>query len=109
MLYPLLLVLLHTQTFWALVALADGSALVKVTSLRPLIRTRPGTDALMVSEPVEVAPKLPWVDAAAGPLSERAATMPAMSGIRKWLIMTLSSCGSIQNGGIINGLNITPL
>jgi len=58
-LYPLVEVLLQTQTFCALEAAVDGSWLVKLTSLRPLICTRPGTDALIATEPVEVEPIVP--------------------------------------------------
>jgi hypothetical protein len=79
------LVLLHTQIFCALVAATDGSTFEKVTSLRPLIRTRPGTDALIVTDPVEVDPKVPWVEASAGSASSSEAAAPARRAARKAL------------------------
>ena len=69
--YPLVAVLLQTQTLWATDASTDGSELVKSTSVSPEIRTRAGTYALMLTLPVEVAPKLPWVDACAASTDPR--------------------------------------
>jgi hypothetical protein len=58
-LYPFVLVLLQTQTFWAFAASTLGSAFVNATSLNPLMRTRFAIDAEIDTEPVEVAPRLP--------------------------------------------------
>ena len=78
--YPRVAVLLHTHKFWATAALADGSELVRSTSVRPEIRTLAGTDALILTLPVEVAPKVPWVDACAVPAvpSSSSATSPLL-------------------------------
>ena len=57
--------MLHTQTFWAFDASTLGSALVKATSLRPLMRTRLGTDAEIETDPVDVVPSDPCVAAGA--------------------------------------------
>src|SRR3954463_10840264 len=58
-LYPLVLVLLHTQTLCALDAASAGSTLVKVTSDRPVNWTRFGTVALIATVPVDVAASEP--------------------------------------------------
>jgi hypothetical protein len=70
----LVLVLLHTQTFCAFAAATAGSWLVKATSVKPVSWTRLGTDALIDTVPLEVAPSDPCVAAdAATVLSERIA------------------------------------
>jgi hypothetical protein len=51
------------------------------------MRTRPGTDALIVTDPVEVAPKDPCVDAAAGAASRSAADAPASRAPAKRFII----------------------
>lgn len=74
--YPRVLVLLQTQTFCDPVTSELGSELAKLKSVRPLIRTRPGTDALMLTEPVDVGPKAPWIEAPAGLAKACASTAP---------------------------------
>jgi len=59
--------LLHTQTFWALVAAVLGSWADQVTSFSPVMRARLGTLALIVTVPFEVEPSEPSVAAFATP------------------------------------------
>jgi hypothetical protein len=59
----------------------------------------------MVSDPVDVAPKEPCVEAAAGAAVSNAPAMPARSDERNWLIIVRFPLGSIRIGGIIKGLN----
>lgn len=57
---------------WALEAGVAGSCPVKATSVRPVILARLGTDADMLTVPVDVAPNDPSVAACAGPTKTEA-------------------------------------
>ena len=56
--------------------------MVKATSLRPLMRTRLGMDAEIETDPVEVDPRLPWVEARAGPIAATVISVAAPRLIR---------------------------
>ena len=61
--YALVAVLLQTQMLCALEAAVAGSCPTKLTFVRPLILARLGTEAVMLTVPVEVAPSEPSVAA----------------------------------------------
>src|SRR5690606_40812079 len=86
-----------TQTLCELEAAVVGSWFAKVTSERPVIRVRLGTEAVIVTVPVEVAPVEPCVAAEAVLLaeSEAAATPSAtrrlpVRPLLKWIIISWS-------------------
>src|SRR5262249_41120191 len=62
----------HTQMLWLLLTAELTSTDEKVTSFSFEIFTRDATEAVMVIEPVEVAPELPWVAALAQSAAIRA-------------------------------------
>ena len=82
--------MLQTQTFWALAAATLGSTFVKATSLKPLMRTRLGTDAEIDTDPVEVAPRLPCVEALAVPAAPNTAAVArlAPTSLEKSLLLS---------------------
>ena len=71
--------MLHTQTFCAFEAAVLGSWRTKPTSDNPLIRARAGTEAVMTTVPVEVAPRVPGVAAWAAVLAIAATMTAALS------------------------------
>ena len=80
--YPFVTVFDQTQTSCALRASDAGSWLSMLTSERPEMRTLLGTEALMVTEPVEVEPALPCDAAYEGDGATTVAIASAPSAMR---------------------------
>ena len=67
--------------------------MVKFTSVRPLMRTRLGTDAEIETDPVEVEPRPPCVEAFAVPAPDKASIPAAQAPVSmRCAIVFISVC-----------------